>query len=217
MRRLLIPALLIVGSLPLFAHSGHVILASQVTTTTVEYHSGHKATWRAEVVDADQKLIKYTLKLERPATDDGKEPISLYNLRLQGRLWTVRVASAPGIQFYNTLDDAEARRNPILKDPKTGEWTIRHAATHPTQGDLNTQEDRVAMLVWGRDGTGKDNTCEIVVYSDRKVRGPLSRLSKAAQAKDAKEAKSGPVLNLLEGHHSEPPPGTPGGEEGEPR
>ena len=214
MRRLFIPALLIVGSLPLFAHLGHVVLASHVTTTTVEYESGHKATWRAEVLDADQKLIKYTLKLERPGPDidDGKEPISLYNLRLQGRLWTVRVESAPGIKFYRTLDDARLGTNAIAKDPKTGQWPIPYAATHQSQGDLDAKEDGVAMLVWDRNGSGTDNTCEIVVYSDRKVRGPLSKLSKGAQAKDA---KSGSKVHKLEGHHSEPPPGTPGGEEGE--
>lgn len=205
-------ALLINGTLPLMAHDGHLILLTKSTTTLLEYHSGHKATWCAEVIDATDNIVKYTLTLVRPATDDGKEPISLYNLRLQGGGWSVRIADAkPGVEFYNSLAEALApveSRKPIQKD-SNGEWPIAHAALRIAQGDMETKPERVAVMRWARDGSGKDNTCTIVVYSNRKIRGPLSKFNAAPKDEIEKHRRMG--------HHSEPPPGTPGGEEGEPR
>lgn len=197
-------------------HNEHVVLVNTSTKTELEYHGGYTATWKAEVIEAVDKkttsenktksIVKYTLTLVRPAGDDGSKPISLYNLRLQGRAWGVKITCAdPGIRFYSSLSAKE----PILYDPIVGGWPIEAAGAG---GNAGAKPEKVAMMMWDRDKNkkGSDSTCTIVVFSDRKVVGPLSKPTKNPQAEIDRHNK-GPK----EGHHSEPPPGTPGGEEGE--
>lgn len=210
MRRFFALALFAVGPIPLVAHNEHVILVSESTITELKYHSGYTARWSAEVektvnhetAEQDRKnVVKYTLTLTRPADDKGKKPISLYNLRLQGGTWGVTIVKAgPGITFYNSLADYK-RGIKIDRDSSVGGWPILPAGAGAITG---AQQDEVAMMKW--DGAAGD-TCTIEVYSNRKIKGPLSKTTKDLQAEMKRRN--------LEGHHSEPPPGTPGGEEGE--
>lgn len=219
MRLPLALALFATVSVRLIAHNQHVILVAQSAKTELKYHGGYTATWTAEVIEivdqqkGDRKsnneqkrnVIKYTLELERPASDKGDKAISLYNLRLQGGKWGVTITSAdPAITFYDSLADATATKpSPIAHNPQIGGWPIKPAGVGANSG---AQQDKVAVMKWDKSG---GNKCTIVVFSDRKINGPLSKFTQDSQVERERQGR--------EGHHSEPPPGTPGGEEGDPR